>query len=49
MQQDYEHRINDLARNRDAWRQYAQRLESELLTGRADQQGAARLPPPPAR
>ncbi len=49
MQQEYEQRINDLVRNRDAWRQYAQRLESELLIGRTDQRGAARLPPPPAR
>lgn len=44
-QLEYEHRINELVRNRDAWMLHAQRLESELMLGRTTR--PLHLPPLP--
>ena len=46
-QLEYEHRINEIARNRDAWMAHAQRLESELVLRGTT--APLHLPPPPAR
>jgi hypothetical protein len=42
---EYEYRMRELARERDAWRAHAQRLESELQAGRTPFPPLMALPP----